>query len=319
MEIRRRHWILALCGAASIHAALAAAILWHPLDAGAESVDFGGVEVALVSAGEAAGDETQSIAAEDEVEPVDAETTAPIEPPPKDVEVVEEPTEVETVDAPAFVETVEPTEIADEAAELVVEAEPVPQEAQTIKALPLEPTETAAINAADAVPVEAPLEEAQAVEPELVKAESVLPTPPVRPQDLPKVARAAPPRQATPRPRASQPAASEPSRQAVSGAGARADASAIRRYSAELAAALRARLRYPDAARARRIEGVATVRFSIDASGRVIGSSLAASAGDARLDQAALATVRPGTSLPAPPPPHDGSVTVSVPLRFSIR
>lgn len=299
MEIRRRHWILALCGAASIHAALAAAILWHPLDAGAESVDFGGVEVALVSAGEAAGDETQPIAAEDEVEPVDAETTAPIEPLPKDVEVVEEPTEVETVDAPDFVETVEPTEIADEAAELVVE--------------------TAALGAADAIPVDAPLEEAEAVEPELVEAESVLPTPPIRPQDLPKVARAAPPRQATPRPRASQPAASAPSRQSVSGAGAHADASAIRRYSAELAAALRARLRYPDAARARRIEGVATVRFSIDASGRVIGSSLAASAGDARLDQAALATVRPGTSLPPPPPPHGGSVTVSVPLRFSIR
>lgn len=110
------------------------------------------------------------------------------------------------------------------------------------------------------------------------------------------------------------------SRQDTAGRAAAADPDALRRYAAELAAALKRRLRYPDAAREAGIRGTATLRFTLDRSGRILSASLLRSAGSAALDQAALATVAPGTSLPAAP---DGlpqqQLTISVPLRFEIR
>lgn len=98
------------------------------------------------------------------------------------------------------------------------------------------------------------------------------------------------------------------------------DPGALSRYSAQLAAALRGRLRYPDAARAAGATGVASVRFTIHRSGRVLSANIVRSAGHPALDQAAIATVAPGSSLPAAPAAlTQQTFTISVPLRFNIR
>jgi protein TonB len=103
-------------------------------------------------------------------------------------------------------------------------------------------------------------------------------------------------------------------------AAASADPNAMSRYVAQVAAALKARLRYPDAARAAGVAGSATLRFTMHRSGRVLQASIARSAGHPALDQAALATATPGSSLPAAP---DGvpqqQMTITVPLRFDMR
>lgn len=59
--------------------------------------------------------------------------------------------------------------------------------------------------------------------------------------------------------------------------------------------------RYPRGARARRVEGVVYVRFSVDRAGRVTGVSLARSSGHPELDQEALAAVYRAQPLPRPP------------------
>ena len=92
------------------------------------------------------------------------------------------------------------------------------------------------------------------------------------------------------------------------------------RYAAQISAAVRGRLRYPDVAQSQGIAGVATVRFTLHRSGQVLSASLVRSAGHPALDRAALATVGPGSSLPPAP---DGlpqqKTTFVVPLHFSLR
>ncbi|WP_052954771.1 energy transducer TonB [Microvirga vignae] len=110
------------------------------------------------------------------------------------------------------------------------------------------------------------------------------------------------------------------SRENTGGAAASADPNVINRYAAQLAAALRSRLRYPDAARSQEISGVATIHFMMQRSGRIISASLVRSTGNNILDQAALATAAPGTALPpAPDSLPKQQLTFTVPLRFSLR
>ena len=133
-----------------------------------------------------------------------------------------------------------------------------------------------------------------------------------------------------PRPAASRSAPSAPSARARAAAASRentggsaaaaADPNALARYAAQLAAAIRGRLRYPDAARAQGVTGTAAVRILLNRSGRVLSVSLLRSAGHPILDAAALATVPAGASLPAAP---DGltqqQFSVPVPLQFTLR
>jgi periplasmic protein TonB len=143
------------------------------------------------------------------------------------------------------------------------------------------------------------------------------PREPVQRQAKPAAPRAVAARQA---PAANARAGAESaSREDSRGSAAAADSNALSRYTAQLAAALRARLRYPEGARAQGIGGVATLRFTLHRSGRVVAASLVRSAGNASLDQAALATASPGSSLP--PVPDDmpqQQLTISVPLRFNL-
>jgi protein TonB len=106
----------------------------------------------------------------------------------------------------------------------------------------------------------------------------------------------------------------------MGGSAASADPNTLNRYAAQLAAALRSRLRYPETARAQGISGVATLRFTMQRSGRIVSATLVRSAGNTVLDQAALAAASPGTSLPpAPETIPQQQFTFSVPLRFSLR
>jgi protein TonB len=108
------------------------------------------------------------------------------------------------------------------------------------------------------------------------------------------------------------------SRENMSGQAASADPNARNRYLASLAATLRNRLRYPDVARSQGVSGVAQIRFTVDRSGRIVSSSLVRSAGHPALDQAALSTASPGSSVP-PVPDFIPQLTFTIPLRFNLR
>jgi len=136
---------------------------------------------------------------------------------------------------------------------------------------------------------------------------------------------ARPPRQVAAQPAASAPATAQRGRSAASresnaASAASADPNARNRYAAMISAAVRRRLRFPDYARSRGSGGTATVRFTVHRSGRVMSASLVRSAGDGTLDRAALATVVPGSSLPAAPDAvPQQQITFVVPLRFDLR
>jgi protein TonB len=214
--------------------------------------------------------------------------------------------------------------------------EEIPEVAEMAEALPSEapevvpPQDLVEAMPADAVPVEAPAAEqaevVAAVPPpeETVVAKAVEEKPAAKPPVPKKVERKPPPRQdvAEQRPVPSMPRRGQASssRENTGGAAASADPNVLNRYVAQLAAALRNRLRYPEAARAQGLEGVATIRFTMQRSGRIVSASLVRSTGNGALDQAALAAASPGSNLPAAPEAMpQQQLTVSVPLRFNLR
>lgn len=89
------------------------------------------------------------------------------------------------------------------------------------------------------------------------------------------------------------------------------------RWQGRLAAHLERRKKYPAAARSRREEGTASVRFQIDSSGNVLSVSLSRSSGSDALDQEVLALLKRASPVPAPP--AGVNKTITVPIRFSIR
>ncbi|WP_407666791.1 energy transducer TonB family protein [Microvirga roseola] len=104
----------------------------------------------------------------------------------------------------------------------------------------------------------------------------------------------------------------------MGGAAASADPNALNRYRTQLSSALRRRFRYPRVAQVQGASGTAIVRFTMTRSGRVVSAFLVRSTGSGVLDQAALATVVPGTSLP-PPSDTVQELTYTVPLQFDLR
>ncbi|MFC4256275.1 TonB family protein [Altererythrobacter xixiisoli] len=76
--------------------------------------------------------------------------------------------------------------------------------------------------------------------------------------------------------------------------------------------------RYPAAARARRLQGVAHVRFRAARDGRILSSSVVQSAGSPLLDRAALDTLRRAQPLPPIPPDQPDVMEVTVPIEFFI-
>lgn len=91
-------------------------------------------------------------------------------------------------------------------------------------------------------------------------------------------------------------------------------------WQGRLVAQLQRAKRYPDAARAAGEEGVAAITFTMDRTGRVLTVKVARSSGSAALDEEAMALVRRAEPLAAPPPEFAGAtITLTVPIRFSIR
>ncbi len=146
------------------------------------------------------------------------------------------------------------------------------------------------------------IEELQPQElPEIDTAEAVIPVKPKVEKKKP-----APPKKTPPKESVRETAKQPP--QAAGGS---------QKWQNRLMAHLEKRKRYPAAAKRRRDEGVATVRFSIDPAGNVLSVSLARSSGIPELDEEVVAMVRRASPVPTPPP--GAKLDVSVPVRFNIR
>jgi periplasmic protein TonB len=228
-----------------------------------------------------------------------------------------------------------------------VEPEPIPLEPETVEALPPEeapaeqPKELAELPEPQEMMEVPPVEAEMATEPEpvvalpppeMVVAKPLQEPPPPRPEPKPEK-KPPPPKPVKRKPSSRRIVAQPPqapsearqgqassSRENTGGAAASADPNVLNRYVSSLTAALRGRLRYPNIARSQGVSGIATLRFTMDRSGRIISSTLVSSAGHPALDQAALATASPGSSLPpAPAALSQQQFTISVPLRFNLR
>lgn len=90
-------------------------------------------------------------------------------------------------------------------------------------------------------------------------------------------------------------------------------------YLQDLIRHLKRHKKYPVSLKQAKIEGKVTLRFTVDAFGRVIASAVSASSGSAELDQAALSMLARANPLPAIP----GSLqkdqqTLVVPIEYSL-
>lgn len=97
-------------------------------------------------------------------------------------------------------------------------------------------------------------------------------------------------------------------------------ASAAQTWQGRLLAHLEQRKRYPAQARARRLQGVTYVRFTMDRQGRVLSASIDRSSGHSVLDAEALALLHRSQPLPLPPAEIPGDpISLSVPVDFFTR
>mgnify|MGYP001765610507 CR=1 FL=1 len=119
-------------------------------------------------------------------------------------------------------------------------------------------------------------------------------------------------RKAVERPRLSAPTLEATNAAAASASDRRAAAAS---YAARVASEFARHKRYPDAARAARIEGTAVLAFVIGPSGSLVSHSIVRSSGDARLDAAVHAMAAASRF----PPPPEGRFASSIPVRFTIR
>jgi len=90
-------------------------------------------------------------------------------------------------------------------------------------------------------------------------------------------------------------------------------------YEGRIMARLAQAKRYPPAARARREEGVAEVRFTVSRQGRVSAVSLARSSGSPTLDREAMDTVRRAQPLPPVPAGMPAPMRMTLGVAFTLR
>ncbi len=108
-------------------------------------------------------------------------------------------------------------------------------------------------------------------------------------------------------------------RPAAPSAGA-SQAAALASWRDQVVTLLQRAKRYPGGAESRREQGVVTLNFTLSRAGAVLGRSIARSSGSPELDQEALAMmVRAQPFPPFPAGMNQGSVNLSVPVRFSLR
>jgi protein TonB len=91
-------------------------------------------------------------------------------------------------------------------------------------------------------------------------------------------------------------------------------------YNGLLSAHLQRYKQYPPASRSAGEQGVAMLNFTIGRNGQDLASSLAKSSGSAALDSETMAMIRRAQPLPPfPPEMPQSSITVTVPIRYSLR
>jgi protein TonB len=147
------------------------------------------------------------------------------------------------------------------------------------------------------------------------KTEDVPETP--RPVETPPVQQDTPAPQTTAAPRSEQNTAAMP---AAPSPGSAASRNAIASWRELLMMRLQQNKRYPRSAEARREQGVVTLNFTVDRSGRVLARRIVRSSGVAALDEEVLAMIERAQPLPAfPAAMAQHSVNLIVPIRFSLK
>jgi periplasmic protein TonB len=92
------------------------------------------------------------------------------------------------------------------------------------------------------------------------------------------------------------------------------------RWQSALAAHIERFKRYPQEARSRAEQGVASVAFTIDHEGRLLSSRIVQSSGSATLDEETLAMLARAQPMPRPPEQvSDSQLSFVVPVRFTLR
>ena len=220
---------------------------------------------------------------------------APAEPTPP---APEAPKETEATTEPTPSPLPPPQDLAPLPAEPPPVAEAPPLEQQPPEPPPAAPIEQPPLPAPEPPPP-APVELAPPKPP---------PTPPKiearKPAERPAPARAQPWRAPAEEARTAPPTSAS--------ASSAAGAASMSAYTGEVSAAIRSRMFYPPAARARQARGVVGVAFTIGASGAVTSFSITRSSGDNDLDAAARTLVRTTRF----PPPPGGSAHISTSFNY---
>lgn len=188
-----------------------------------------------------------------------------------------------------------------------------------------------------------PQEQAALPEPEPPPLEQAMEPPPPEPEPVkepeaalfkpeppppPKKVEKAPEKPKPPKPRpvaASQPAAAPAAAQMTATSEAPTAASSapsdtVRTWQSTLLAHLERHKHYPRGSQARREQGVAYVRFTMDRQGRVLSARLERGCGHEALDQETVDMVLRAQPLPPPPPGDPRSVIELVaPVRYALR
>lgn len=144
-------------------------------------------------------------------------------------------------------------------------------------------------------------------------------TPPLQPlQDIPREPASSEP-VAEPSPAAPPVAATSAPKSIPAPPAPSASSNASATWEAQLLAHLEKYRRFPAAARARREQGIAHVRFLMNREGHVLSIEILRSSGSAALDRAALDTLRRAQPLPAIPPERPSPLELTVPVEFFVR
>jgi periplasmic protein TonB len=96
-------------------------------------------------------------------------------------------------------------------------------------------------------------------------------------------------------------------------------ANLLPKWQKEISAILERNKRYPSEARAKKQQGVAKIAFNMDRQGRVLSTRLVTSSGSSLLDEEALSLTQRAQFPPPPVVFAGGEITVTVPVRFSLR
>jgi protein TonB len=300
-------FLLAAAAALALHAAVLVWMAVGPADDAERSAGLGedvifleGIPVELVESipmPEAPPAEAAPETPAEETPPEPPEETAEPDPPPPEPVAESEPPPVEP--PPPTDQTLPPAEA--ETGELPARPEEPPPVVEEVP------------------PVEEPTPEVEPEPEERAPDPATVPTPRAKPERT-EVAEAAPPKPAAPPPSAPSAPSSAP-RSGGAGAGGAAQTAgkaAESAYRAKVAAQLARKKFYPSAARRDRLTGRTTVRFTLNASGRVTAANVVRSAGSRVLDQAALEMVRRAAPYPPIPKGLGATITIQAPIGFEL-